>query len=456
MKLRHFVQHSHLLRLAALLSIVLVACGRPPTASSRIRFQLWADAEEVAVYERVVDQYVAAHPGRQIELINIPSQGDHMTRLAAAFQASDPPEVFLVNYRRYGQFARSNVLEPVGPWLARSDMDEADYYKVALDAFRYNGQLQCLPQNLSSLVVYYNKDLFATHRVALPQAGWTWQDFLEAAQRLTADTDRDGNVDQYGLAVEPELIRLVPFIWQAGGDLVDDPGNPTRFNLDAPKTREAIDFFLNLSNIFGVVPHEASAKAEDSETAFRNGKVAMVLNSRRVVPTFRLIQTFTWDVAPLPAGDTEATVLHSDAYCIAARAEDKAAVWEFVRYAAGPEGQRLAAELGRIVPSLKAVADSPAFLDPARAPASSRVFLDVIPSIRALPIVPTWPAIEKAFNEELELAFYANAEANEAAGMPEAEAEGGVRPLSPVAGQLIEEALGRAVAAANGQLQRAQ
>ena len=456
MNLRRFVPCCHIHRLAALLVVALVACGRPPTASSRIRLQLWADAEEVMVYRRIVEQYLATHAARQVDLINIPSQGDHMTRLAAGFQAGDPPEVFLVNYRRYAQFARSGVLEPVGPWLARSGMDEALYYKVALDAFRYDDQLQCLPQNLSSLVVYYNKDLFTKYRVALPHAGWTWQEFLEAARQLTADSDRDGDVDQYGLAVEPELIRLAPFIWQAGGELVDNPGKPTRFTLDAPNTREAIDFFLNLSNIYGVVPPEAAAKAEDNETAFRNGKLGMMLNSRRVVPNLRTIQTFTWDVAPLPAGATEATVLHSDAYCIAGDTADKAAAWEFVQYAAGPEGQRLAAELGRIVPSLKAVAQSPAFLDPARAPANSQVFLDVIPTIRVLPIVPGWPAIEMAFDEELELAFYANAEASEVPGMPEVEAEGGVRPLAPAASQRIEEALSKAATAANRHLDDAQ
>lgn len=453
MSFNRVIQRSCAYGLISLLVIILVSCGSPPGTSSSIRLQLWADAEEAAVYERVVQSYTAAHPGRNVELINIPSQGDHMTRLAAAFRTGDPPEVFLVNYRRYGQFAQSGVLEPVGPWMTRSDIAETDYYEVTLDAFRYNEQIQCLPQNLASLVVYYNKDLFAKYQVPLPHAGWSWDDFLVAARKLTLDVDRSGSIDVYGLGVEPELIRLAPFIWQASGDIVDNPEKPTQFTMDASTTRAGIDFFLSLSNVFGIVPPEAFSKSEDNETAFRNGKLAMVLNSRRVVPNFRKIDAFTWDVAPLPRGEREATVLHSDAYCIAAAAPDKAAAWHFVQYAAGPEGQRLAAELGRIVPSLKAVAESAAFLDPARAPASSRVFLDVIPSIRALPVIPTWPAIEQAFNEELELAFYANVEANEAAGRAEVEAEGGVRPLSPAASKIIDEALTRAITAANGQLE---
>ena len=42
----------------------------------------------------------------------------------------------------------------------------------------------CLPQNLSSLVVYYNRDLFDAAGVPYPEAGWTWDDFLAAAKAL--------------------------------------------------------------------------------------------------------------------------------------------------------------------------------------------------------------------------------------------------------------------------------
>jgi multiple sugar transport system substrate-binding protein len=61
------------------------------------------------------------------------------------------------------------------------------------------------------------------------------------------------------------------------------------------------------------------------------------------------------------------------------------------------------------VPSLISVANSPAFLDPNAKPANSRVFLDVIPTIRALPIHPNWAEIEDAASEELERAFYGQA-----------------------------------------------
>lgn len=452
--------------LMPLILVLLAGCGGVPSAAgggdgTAVTFQFFGDAEEREVYDRVAQEYMASHPGRTVNLVNVPSQGEHMSKLAASFTAGNPPDVFLVNYRRYGQFVNRGVLDPLGPRMAQSGLDEAQFYPIALQAFRAEGQLQCVPQNISSLVVYYNQSLFAQQGVPLPQPGWSWNDFLLAARRLNLDTNADGIVDVYGLGVEPELIRLAPFIWQNGGELVDNMEHPTQLMLKEERAQEAVQFFVSLRAMFGVAPSEAESKAEDNETRFRNGKLAMVLNSRRAVPNFRNIKDFVWNVAPLPVrneGSPAATVLHSDAFCMSKSSKQKDAAWEWIRFAAGPEGQKLAAELGRTVPSLKAVAESPAFLEPGRAPSNSKVFLDVIPSIRILPIVSTWPALESAVNQELEIAFYANDEVGETPGGGGEEHESATRgrPILPAAQQIIDEALTKAVDIANEELRKAQ
>ncbi|MDQ3927546.1 MAG: sugar ABC transporter substrate-binding protein, partial [Chloroflexota bacterium] len=308
--------------------------------------------------------------------------------------------------RRYGQFAAEGVIEPIGPLLAKSETISEDmYYQEALNAFRYKGELMCLPQNVSNLVVYYNKDLNTKASIPFPAKNWTWADFVNAAQRLTS-TDAAGQ-KVYGAGIEPQIIRVAPFIWSNGGDIVDDPEKPTKLTLQEPLAREAIQAFMDLQLQYRVVPNEAEAKAEDIEARFMNGRLAMFFQSRAATPTLREITGFDWDVAPLPRFKEPASILHSDAYCISEASQKKDIAWAFVEYAQGPDGQRRASELGRTVPSLKSIANSPAFLDATKKPASNQVFLDAVPTMRLVPILSTWPKIESTVNEQLERAFYA-------------------------------------------------
>jgi len=58
------------------------------------------------------------------------------------------------------------------------------------------------------------------------------------------------------------------------------------------------------------------------------------------------------------------------------------------------------------VPSVTAVAESPAFLDPAAPPRSARVFLDSILHMRRTPNIAAWNEIESRVDPMIEDWFY--------------------------------------------------
>lgn len=384
-------------------ALALSACsGSDGESEGRktIRLQVSGEPEETAVYAAVVTAYTTSHPGTKVEVVKVPEKSDHLARLSTAFAAGNPPDVFLVNFREYAQFVARGAIEPAGPLLDDRGLDVGDYYPQPIDAFTYDGALQCMPQNVSSLVVYYNSGLFADRGVAAPRPGWTFEDFTRTARQLT-----DPRARLHGVGLSADLIRLAPFVWSAGGEIVDDTDRPTAFTLDTPQARAAADAVVGLVRA-GLVPSEEEIAAQNLQTRFVTGKLAMLLSSRREVPALREIEGLEWDVASLPVIDEPASILHSDAYCISAGSDDVDAAADLVAFAVGPQGQTIAALGGRTVPSLKAVADSPAFLDPSRAPASSQVFLDAIPLIRRTPVTPSWPEIEDIAAEQLTRAFY--------------------------------------------------
>ena len=211
---------------------LLIGCGGDATRPV-VSFAIFGEPAELAAYQELVAAFAAAHPEIEIDLRHVPGQSEYRQRLATEFSAGQPPDVMLLNYRRMAPFAVEGGLEPLAPYLRESGVIQpADFYPITLQAFTYEGQLWCIPQNMSSLVVYYNQDLFAAAGLAAPAPDWTWADFLDTARALTRDTDGNGQIDQYGAGIDASLYRLAPFVWQNGGQLVDDAAAPTRLALD--------------------------------------------------------------------------------------------------------------------------------------------------------------------------------------------------------------------------------
>lgn len=394
-------------------AILLASCH--PAPSGNISFMVFGDPAELAAYQKLVDSFSQSHPDIQVDLIQIPGQSDYRKRLTADLVAGTPADVVFINYRRYAEFANTGALEPLGHYLEKSSLiKEEDFYQEAVTPYIWKGELMCIPQNISSLVVYYNKDMFDAADVPYPVNNWTWDDFLITAQALTKDLDNDGVTDQFGVGLAPSLIRVAPFVWQIGGEIVDDENDPYTLMLDTSDALDAGKFVFDLQTEYHVAPNAEQEASEESESRFINGRLAMFFNSRRGVPTYRESANFDWDVAPLPRNKTQATILHADAYCMPSASKNKVAAWTFIEYANSIEGQTIVAETGRTVPSLISVANSPAFLDPNSKPASSQVFLDVIPTIRALPIHPNWAEIEDTASEELARGFYGETDAYDA------------------------------------------
>ncbi len=392
------------------LSAALTGCGETSPSggedgeeTTELSLLLFGGPEEVAGYEAMLTEFEDANPDLAVELTPVAKQDDLLAKLTTGFAGGTPPDVFLINFRKYGQFAAEGVLRPVQPYLDASDvLDEDDFVTPPLEAFRFDGEeLTCQPQNVSSLVVYYNRDLFEARGVPLPEDGWDWDAFLAAAQALTGD-------GTYGLGTEPSIIRVAPFVWSNGGDVVDDLQQPTELTLGEGPAREALDWFLDLSLVHGVVPPDAEEQSEDAESRFHRGGLGMYLNSRKSVPSLRTIEGFTWDVAPLPVapGGSPVTMLHSDAYCIAEGTGHEDAAWRLVEFAMSRRGQEILAESGRTVPSRVDVMRSEAFLRPDVPPAHAEVFADNAEIARATPSTSSWLQVEKTVDDILTGIFY--------------------------------------------------
>ncbi|MDP3858258.1 MAG: sugar ABC transporter substrate-binding protein [Stagnimonas sp.] len=409
------------LPLGAALLLTLTACNRSGGSAATgataegervVKLQVFGDTAELKSYRELIAAYEAGHPGDRVELLPVGKQADHMTKLSTAFAAGNPPDLFILNFRRFGQFAAKDALAPLGPQMSASGQFKAeDFYEPALEAFRFRDTLMCLPQNVSSLVVYYNRALFKQFEVPEPKDDWTYfGDFLSAAKLLTRDLDGDKRNDIYGVGIDPTLIRLAPFIWGMGGSLVNDLYAPSLVTLDRGPALLGLNAVKMLMTRYRVTPKLAEYQAENNDSRFARGALGMLLQSRRYTATLRELEGqgkgLDWDVAPLPKLQKEVGVLHADAYCMARDARQPEAAQRFVSYALSEAGESILARSGRTVPSRKSVATSPAFLDPQQKPARAQVFLDAIPKLKRTPNIAVWHEVESKADVLLEEWFY--------------------------------------------------
>lgn len=358
-----------------------------------LRMQVSGDQEETAAFEALAVAYGRSPGGRRVELRIVEDEEDHLAKLAVSAAGDDAPDLFVVGYRAYTALAQSGAVVPAEPLLRRRGVDVSSLERAPIEAFSSEGTLQCLPMNASSMVVYWNRSLFEDAGVATPAAGWTWADFEAAAVALTRDGVR-------GVGIAPRLIRLAPFIWSAGGEIVDDELKPTGTTIATPAGLQALELFARLL-LAEAIPSAAERTSENMETTFARGRLGMYLSSRRDVPRFREATSLDWDVATVPVapGGAATSILHSDGACVSRQGSSEAAA-DFLAYLASAEAQSLAALSGRFVPVLPAA--RPAFLDPARPPASARVFIDQLERVRRVPLAPRWSAAETRADEVLE------------------------------------------------------
>ena len=401
----------------------LAGCGGDGGGDGSVSMQVFGDPEELKIYRDVIAGYEKAS-GKKVTLIEAPDRDAHLAKLTTAFAAGRAPDVFLLNYRNFGPFQSRGVVEPIGRRLKGSAVISAeDFYESPVEAFTVGGDLQCLPQNASSLVVYVNRALFERAGAEVPSGPWTFDDFVAAGRKIrdyTIEARLAG--DTHAIGVDPALIRLAPFVYSAGGEIVDELSAPTAFTFRTAEARAGIDRLLGLYRL-DLTPTELQVESRPLDQRFVDGKVAMFLSSRRDVPTLRLIEGFEWDVAPFPSSEQSSSVLHSDAFCIA-RGSDVEEAWRFVEYAGGPEGQKLLARGGRIVPSLKAVAESPDFLRADAPPKNAQVFLNALEGLRRLPNTRNWPAVEDSATLAFKQAFYSELPVDQAIERIEVETDG--------------------------------
>jgi multiple sugar transport system substrate-binding protein len=364
------------------LAVAMLLAGCAPTARHGIAFSTWGSIDEVETLKPLLAAFERENPDVPVELVHIPDEYPHKVRLMAA--ARRMPDVLFLENQTLPGFARRGVLRDLAPFLAKDPtVKRVDFYPQTLEALTYQGTLYAIPRDLSNLAIFYNQQLFDEAHVPYPEAGWTYEDMVARARKLT-------HGEQFGIGFAPYPIYWLPYVWSDGADVADP--SLTRCTLLDPPALAALHRYLDLRTRYHCAPTEAQVGNARMSQLFAQGKLAMMVGGRWVVPGFRKKLAFGWDVAPFPRGKA-GSIVDADAsgWAISSTCKEPEKAWRLIRYLAGKQASEAFTRSGLIVPARPDVANSAAFL--AGKPAHSRVFLDVIPSSRPTLTPPSYDEI---------------------------------------------------------------
>lgn len=359
----------------------------------------WAspgDQAEYDVYVKVAEKFTQQYPN--IKVVNDKPASD-LTKMTTLMASDQLPEIIFRTINDWPMFAIQNAWLGLDDLIKRDKFDLQDFFPQIIKPYRYDGKrfgegkLYGLPKEIAVRSMFYNKDHFVDAGITppAPDQAWTWDEFRNAARRLTK---RQGDtVQQYGYAMETWWAMWGIFAWANGGEVVDDPWAPTKGTMDTPAVIDALQFWGDLVAKEKVAPPLAAYKELGKNQHFATGKASMYNNGRWNVPTFRR-STFNWDVMLMPKQKQRAQFLSGSIFGVAKSSKRPEESWELLKYISGKEAQTTMTELGLLFPSRQSVAKSDTFVK-SRPPEHGEVYLKDVEVARVLPMHPRYPEMQK-------------------------------------------------------------
>jgi ABC-type glycerol-3-phosphate transport system substrate-binding protein len=225
-----------------------------------------------------------------------------------------------------------------------------------------------------------------------------WQELKDYAQKLTIDKNKDGKFEQVGFFVPVfpaagplgswMVWQFTPFLWQAGGNLINPEQTKVLYNSEAGikaltlwqemYNRQKLNTFTNLF-----------------ENAFVSKSLAMALDGPWNLPRYKdLLKNIDWAFAPLPTGpERNATVVGGEYLAIFKQSKNPDAAWQFIKWMIQPEVQSFWAMKSGYLPIRHAVMEVPEF----------KSYLDTNPNFKVFVEQMDFGVAEKMDIEALEI-----------------------------------------------------
>ena len=338
---REFVVYSVMLCLVA----GFLAFGAAAEDVEITYFTFSAAPDHLKELEEMIGLFEESHAGITIK-VETAAWDNYFTRLQTLIAGGTAPDVFELNYENFVSYAAKGVLLDLnGLASADQDFDKSIFYPRALQAFSYKDQQFGLPETFSTVVLFYNKDLFDKAGAAYPAEDWTWSEALAAAQKIT-----DKDADVWGLYSPVQFWEFYKKVAQGQGTFFSEDGSEVTLN--SPANVETLKTMVDFINTHHVMPSDAEMGGVSDGDLFTSGKLGMLVSGIWMFSAFK-DAPFTWDIQVEPGLKQQATHYFANAVSVSATSKHQEAAWEWVKFfTSSPEMANIRVSSGWELPTL--------------------------------------------------------------------------------------------------------
>jgi sn-glycerol 3-phosphate transport system substrate-binding protein len=283
--------------------------------------------------------FTRENPGIKVNPIYAGSYQDTIVKALTAHKSGTPPVTSVLLSTDMFTLIDEDAIVPIDNFVKTAD-DKAwlgSFYKAFMLNSQTGGKTWGVPFQRSTIVLYYNKELFKAAGLDPNKAPATWAEMADIAKKLTVK-DAAGKVTQYGVQIPSSgfpywLFQALAI--QNDAVLANDAGNAVKF--DDPKVIEALQYWVDLAkqgtHPAGIVEWGTTPKD------FFEKKVAMMWTTTGNLTNVKNNAKFDFGVAMLPSAKRKGSPTGGGNFYIfkkSAPAQQEAA-FKFIKWVTQPE-----------------------------------------------------------------------------------------------------------------------
>lgn len=335
------------------------------------------DSELSKEMKIIYQEFEQQNPGIKVQIEGIPGSQEYVNKMLLSFVSKTEPDVMQLDASSAAVFIENDLLEDVTS-LADADPNFSwdDYWPELIKTTSRGAARYSVPLDFTPMAIYCNAKLFREAGVPLPQNGWRFDEFRRAAKKLTKK-------DQFGFAFSNWMPAWILFLWNSGGDVLDEKTGRASGVFDTDRNAEMISDLKNMIEVDKSAP-SLSAAAALGVDLFANGQAAMMISGHWSLVGLKESDKVKFEDLHIVSIPTHyrrdlggflppQTVLYQSSLAISKGSRNKEAAWKFVTYMTSASVQRRIHRTGLAVCGRKDVAaklaDSP----------QTKAFLELIP-----------------------------------------------------------------------------